>query len=79
MMNRNNCSYRTSYRDPATGEIKIFPYKQLLGVQRILTEANEMEWMVSRWMWEGLRKDKGVETKSFKKGTYDHPTPTNQL
>ena len=28
-------------------------------------------------MWEGLRKDKGVETKSFKKGTYDYPTPTN--
>ena len=31
------------------------------------------------WMWEGLRKDKGVETKAFKKGTYDHPTPTNEL
>ena len=30
-------------------------------------------------MWEGLRKDKGVETKSFKKGTYDYPTPTNSL
>ena len=63
-----------SYRDPSTGEVKIFPYKQLLGVQRILTEANGMEWMVTRWMWEGLRKDKGVETKSFKKGTYHYPT-----
>ena len=80
MMNRNKCCSRTHvYRDPATGEIKIFPFKQLLGVQRILTEANGMEWMVTRWMWEGLKKDKGVETKYFKKGTYDHPTPTNQL
>jgi hypothetical protein len=68
-----------SYRDPATGEIKTFPYKNLLGVQRILTEVDGKEWLASRWMWEGLRKDKGVETKSFKKGTYDHPTPTNQL
>ena len=68
-----------SYRDPSTGGVKIFPYKNLLGVQRILTEADGKEWLVSRWMWEGLRKDKGVETKSFKKGTYDHPSPTNQL
>lgn len=68
-----------SYSDPATGEIKIFPYKSLLGVQRVKTEANEKEWLVSRWMWEGLRKDKGIETKSFKVGTYDHPTPTNAL
>lgn len=68
-----------SYRDPATGEIKIFPYKQLLGCIRVLTEVDGKEWLVSRWMWEGLRKDKGIETKSFKVGTYDHPTPSNQL
>lgn len=68
-----------SYRDQSTGEVKIFPYKNLLGVQRILTEANGKEWLVTRWMWEGLRKDKTVEAKSFKKGTFDYPTPTNQL
>ena len=68
-----------SYRDAATGEIKIFPYKQLLGVQRVKTEANEKEWLVSRWMWEGLRKDKTIESKSFKTGTYEHPSPTNAL
>ena len=39
--------------------------QQLLGVQRVLTEANGKEWLVSSWMWEGLRKDKGVETKGF--------------
>ena len=68
-----------SYRDPSTGEIKIFPYKQLRGIIRVLTEADGKEWLVHSWMWEGLRKDKGVETKSFKKGTYDYPTPTNSL
>jgi hypothetical protein len=30
-------------------------------------------------MWEGLRKDKGIETKAFDIGTYDHPLPTNEL
>ena len=30
-------------------------------------------------MWEGLRKDKGIETKAFKKGDYNHPLPTNEL
>lgn len=29
-------------------------------------------------MWEGLRKDKGIETKAFNLGTY-HPMPTNEL
>jgi hypothetical protein len=31
------------YRDPATGEIKKFPYKQLLSVIRVLTEVNGKE------------------------------------
>ena len=30
-------------------------------------------------MWEGLRKDKGIENKAFDLGTYDHPLPTNEL
>jgi hypothetical protein len=68
-----------NYRDPTTGEIKKFPYKQLLGVQRVLTEVDGKEWLVHSWMWEGLRKDKGIEPRSFKKGTYDHPSPTNEL
>ena len=51
------------YRDPATGEIKIFPYKQLRGVQRVLTEANGKEWLVHSWMWEGLRKIKALKQK----------------
>jgi hypothetical protein len=68
-----------SYRDPATGEIKKFPYKQLLGVGRVLTQVDGKEWLTERWMWEGLRKDKGIETKYFKKGTYDHPSPVNAL
>ena len=54
-----------SYRDPATGEIKIFPYKQLLGVQRVLTEANGKEWLVHSWMWEGLRKGQRRRNKGF--------------
>jgi hypothetical protein len=46
------------YRDPATGEIKKFPYKQLLSVIRVLTDVDGKEWLKVKWMWEGLRKDK---------------------
>ena len=67
------------YRDPATGEIKKFPYKQLLSAIRVLTEADGKEWLKVKWMWEGLRKDKGIENKHFDLGTYDHPMPTNEL
>ena len=68
-----------SYRDPSNGEIKKFPYKKQLGVTRVLTEVDGKEWLVTSWMWEGLRKDKGIETKAFKKGDYNHPLPTNEL
>ena len=67
------------YRDPTTGEIKKFPYKELRGVIRVLTEVDGKEWLKVKWMWEGLRKDKGIETKAFDIGTYDHPLPTNEL
>jgi hypothetical protein len=37
------------------------------------------EWLKMKWMWEELRKDKGIETKAFNLGTYDHPMSTNEL
>ena len=33
------------YRDPATGEIKKFPYKELRSVIRVLTEVDGKEWL----------------------------------
>ena len=61
------------YRNPSTGEIKKFAYKELLSVIRVLTEVDGKEWLKVKWMREGLRKDKGIETKAFDIGTYDHP------
>ncbi len=67
------------YRDPATGEIKKFPYKQLISITRVLTEVDGRKWLIARWMWEGLRRDKGIQTKAFKTGDYNHPMPVNEL
>ena len=48
MKNKNKCLLLDpSYRDPANGEIKKFPYKKLLGVTRVLTEVDGKEWLVT--------------------------------
>ena len=50
------------YKDPATGKLKIFPYKVLLSVVRTLTEADGKEWLKARWTWEALDRAKQIET-----------------
>jgi hypothetical protein len=45
----------------------------------VLTDVDGKEWLKVKWMWEGLRKDKWIETKAFNLGNYDHPIPTNEL
>jgi hypothetical protein len=67
------------YKDPVTGESKKFPYKELKGMIRVLTEEDGKEWLKTKWMYEGMRRDKGIETKYFDKGTYDHPIPDTEL
>jgi hypothetical protein len=63
------------YKDPVTGKPRIFPYKTLLSVVRVQTEADGKEWLKAKWSWEGLRRDKQIEVGSFETGVYDHPTP----
>ena len=67
------------FKDPVTGKVKIFPYKTLLSFVRVLTEADNKEWLKSKWSWEGLRRDKEVEVGSFETGVYDHPIPETRL
>jgi hypothetical protein len=67
------------YRDPATGKIKQFPYKTLLGVVRVLTEADGKQWLKTRWTWEGLQRDKEIWNGSFDVGLYDHPQAVRRL
>jgi hypothetical protein len=63
--NRNKCYYKIPrYRDPATGEIKRFPFKQLVLMKCVFTGVNGKE-LTASWMWEGPRKDIGIETKSL--------------
>ena len=62
------------FKDPVTGRTKVFPYKILLSVTRVLTEADGKEWLMGRWAWEGMRRDKDIEVSpSFVTGIYDHP------
>jgi hypothetical protein len=63
------------FKDPATGQIKKFPYKNLRGMIRVLTEEDGKEWLVTTWMYEGLRRDKSIEPQTFKLGNYEHPIP----
>ena len=64
--NRNKCYYKIPrYSDPATGEIKRFPFKQLVLVKWVFTGADGKQWLTASWMWEGPRKDIGIETKSL--------------
>jgi hypothetical protein len=67
------------FKDPATGQIKKFPYKTLRGMIRVLTEEDGKEWLVTTWMYEGLKRDKGIESHSFKLGNYEHPIPETEL
>ena len=62
-----------------TGKLKIFPYKTLFTVVRILTEADEREWLKTRWNWEALNRAKQIETNMFDVGVYDHPVPETRL
>jgi hypothetical protein len=67
------------YKDPATGKLKVFPYKTLLGVVRVQTQADNKEWLKARWTWEGLQRDKEIWNGSFDMGLYDHPMPVRRL
>jgi hypothetical protein len=67
------------FKDPATGQIKKFPYKTLRGMVRVLTEDDGKEWLTTSWTYEGLRRDKSIEPHSFKFGDYAHPIPETQL
>jgi hypothetical protein len=67
------------FKDPMTGKPKIFPHKILFTVVRILIEADEREWLKTRWNWEALNRAKQIETSMFDVGVYDHPVPDTRL
>jgi hypothetical protein len=68
------------FKDAATGKTKVFPYKILLSVVRVQTEADNKEWLKVRWSYEGLRRDKQIEiSPSLDDGIYDHPVPETRL
>jgi len=67
------------YKDPVTGNLKVFPYKTLMHITRVLTEADGREWLTTFWSWEGLQRDKQIWTYSHHIGTYAHPEPVTRL
>jgi hypothetical protein len=67
------------YKDPVTGNLKVFPYKTLMHITRVLTEADGKEWLTTFWSWEGLQRDKQIWTYSCLEGTYLYPEPVTRL